>query len=478
MPIISNFPGGGVDSFNGRRGAVLPASGDYTPQMVGADPEGSASEVQSNLENHINSKSNPHGVTAAQTGAVPTSRTVNGYKLTDDIELTAADVGATDTKVTQTVTTTSAEYPVLMSADAGKTTTSTTGARFAADVTVNPSTDAITAKEFIVKQPTRQTLYTAMRANIADAALPVIRIANPNDSGGSGHSVALGANGNTIIGSGESVGTLLTELLENGSEKLYLTADSDIFIYTNANTYANKKQVHISTGGVITAPGFSGDLTGNADTATTLETARTIQTNLGSTSAASFNGSANVTPGVTGTLKPGNGGTGKTSWTANRLIYASAATTLNQVAFPSVAGSVLRQNTSGAPYWTALDSLMPGKVAVKSYTGTGTSGANNPTVLTFSFAPKVIHMIGATSVDGNNYTALWSDNGYFLSSLFTAIIIPQVLTTSYAKLGIAGCYTKKSSDGKTISFYATNSSSPAHDQCNSSGYTYYFIAYA
>ena len=55
------------------------------------------------------------------------------------------------------------------------------------------------------------------------------------------------------------------------------------------------------------------NLSGNATTATTLQTGRNIQTNLASTSAASFNGSANVTPGVTGTLPVGNGGTGQTS---------------------------------------------------------------------------------------------------------------------------------------------------------------------
>ncbi len=55
---------------------------------------------------------------------------------------------------------------------------------------------------------------------------------------------------------------------------------------------------------------FSGSLTGNADTATALKTARTIQTDLASTSSVSFDGSANVTPGVTGVLPLTNGGTG------------------------------------------------------------------------------------------------------------------------------------------------------------------------
>ena len=49
--------------------------------------------------------------------------------------------------------------------------------------------------------------------------------------------------------------------------------------------------------------------------ANTLATARTVQTNLGSTTSASFNGSANITPGVIGTLPVSNGGTGATTLT-------------------------------------------------------------------------------------------------------------------------------------------------------------------
>lgn len=48
--------GGGVSSFNGRSGAVAPQAGDYTANMVGADPQGTAetkaAEVQSNLNAH------------------------------------------------------------------------------------------------------------------------------------------------------------------------------------------------------------------------------------------------------------------------------------------------------------------------------------------------------------------------------------------------------------------------------------------
>lgn len=46
------------------------------------------------LTAHTGSKNNPHGVTAEQVGAVPTTRTVNGKALSADISLSAADVGA------------------------------------------------------------------------------------------------------------------------------------------------------------------------------------------------------------------------------------------------------------------------------------------------------------------------------------------------------------------------------------------------
>ena len=54
-------------------------------------------------------------------------------------------------------------------------------------------------------------------------------------------------------------------------------------------------------------------VSGNAGSATKLATARSIRTNLASTTAASFNGTADVTPGITGTLPISHGGTGATT---------------------------------------------------------------------------------------------------------------------------------------------------------------------
>lgn len=71
----SDAPETGVTTFNGRTGAVTPQTGDYTAKMVGARP----------------STWTP---SAADVGAVPTTRTVNGKALSADISLTASDVGA------------------------------------------------------------------------------------------------------------------------------------------------------------------------------------------------------------------------------------------------------------------------------------------------------------------------------------------------------------------------------------------------
>ena len=75
-------------------------------------------------------------------------------------------------------------------------------------------------------------------------------------------------------------------------------------------------------------PTLNQNTTGSA---ATLTTGRTIQTNLASTSSASFNGSANITPGVTGTLPVTNGGTNtSTAFTAGSVVFAGTGGTYTQ----------------------------------------------------------------------------------------------------------------------------------------------------
>ena len=80
----------------------------------------------------------------------------------------------------------------------------------------------------------------------------------------------------------------------------------------------------------IYATTFVGALSGNATTATTatkanqLTTARTITASLSSSTAGSFNGTANITVGTTGTLPINKGGTGATTADAARNNLAAA----------------------------------------------------------------------------------------------------------------------------------------------------------
>lgn len=91
----------------------------------------------------------------------------------------------------------------------------------------------------------------------------------------------------------------------------------------------------------VDVPTLNQNTTGSA---ATLTTGRTIQTNLASTSSASFNGSANITPGVTGVLPVANGGTGQTTATAalNALLPAQSQST--------TIGATLKSNGTNS-YW-------------------------------------------------------------------------------------------------------------------------------
>lgn len=63
--------------------------------------------------------------------------------------------------------------------------------------------------------------------------------------------------------------------------------------------------------------------TGTAAAATKLATGRTIRTNLGSTTAATFDGTSNITPGISGTLSVSNGGTGQTTLTSGYVLIGN-----------------------------------------------------------------------------------------------------------------------------------------------------------
>lgn len=97
-----------------------------------------------------------------------------------------------------------------------------------------------------------------------------------------------------------------------------ITASADAVSFTASTTSGTKVGTITINGEATDMYAPSSSTATSATTAEKLKTARTIQANLASTSAASFDGSANVTPGVTGTLGLANGGTGATTAAAGR----------------------------------------------------------------------------------------------------------------------------------------------------------------
>ena len=112
-----------------------------------------------------------------------------------------------------------------------------------------------------------------------------------------------------------------------------------------------------SSSGLLTATGFAGALTGNASTATALETARNI-------GGVSFDGTGNIdlpgvnsagnqntsgtAAGLSATLGVSSGGTGATSLTANGVLIGNGTSAVTAVDL-STKGSLLAGDGSGNP---------------------------------------------------------------------------------------------------------------------------------
>ncbi len=152
-------------------------------------------------------------------------------------------------------------------------------------------------------------------------------------------------------------------------------------------------------------------------------------------------------------LSVAKGGTGKSSWSANRLIYPSAATNLAQLAFPPQAGAFLKQNTSGAPYWG-----YPSEAG--TYRGQGRTGADSPNTITFvNGAPKVV----------------------FIKQTNLAIVRwGLLLITPSASTGLSWVEEKMSElvvsiSGNTVSWYYKSTDSHPANQLDTLGGTFAYV---
>lgn len=241
------------------------------------------------------------------------------------------------------------------------------------------------------------------------------------------------------------VGISATQALSNKD----LTASSNIFPTLNQNT------------------------TGSAAKLTTI---RTIRTNLASTTAANFDGTANITPGVTGILPVANGGTGAASLTG--IVKASGTSAMTAVTAPSGAlvgttdTQTLTNKTLTAAVATAnptvplglatkqyVDSITPSKTVEVSndfmksgtpwgdYVGTAISSGTTDSVQSFPDISGLVRLTKSTTTNSGYYIRL-NDRGYIGS-------IPRIFKSIFS-VGYPGSevYTVKS--GFQTSFTSSN----------------------
>ena len=158
----------------------------------------------------------------------------------------------------------------------------------------------------------------------------------------------------------------------------------------------------------------------------------------------------------------------------NSAGFSTVGTPLNKANLLTDATAALLGLTSSATVndmLAALANVVPGKAELEllSYTGTGTYGSANPTVLRFSKAVNVVMFVGEYN----------SEKSYFSSETYT-IPLSRLATYNQSGFGfltlsnVAGwsqLFMKKSSDNKSISFYGNG----AAGQKNASGDIYYYL---
>lgn len=176
---------------------------------------------------------------------------------------------------------------------------------------------ACTDEVGLLNQANTFTALNTFRANIA--------VSN-GTAAGSGGTVSFGVSptGETVqarIGT-DNLGGLFYHASTSQPHVFRIGNNNNVFVIRNDDTKVAFSSNNNSFA-TVTHDGVA-KWVGNANTATKLATARTITANLASSTAGSFDGSANITVGVTGTLPIANGGTGATTAAAARTALGCA----------------------------------------------------------------------------------------------------------------------------------------------------------
>lgn len=102
-------------------------------------------------------------------------------------------------------------------------------------------------------KPAQLIFKTIQSDNSITTQTGFIKFYDDHDDAANGGSMVIQSAGNMIIGSGESANACYTtDLVGNTNENMYITSDSNIYFYTNCQTYSSKKSaVYINTSGAL-----------------------------------------------------------------------------------------------------------------------------------------------------------------------------------------------------------------------------------
>lgn len=177
---------------------------------------------------------------------------------------------------------------------------------------------ACTDEVGLLNQANTYTALNAFRANIAVSS-----------------GTTAGSQGQIILGNKPQSATVQANIISSttGALNYIATENAGHYFRIGKNTASTSITTNDSETAILSHNAFEfaritndgvAKWLGNANTATKLATARTITANLASSTAGSFDGSANITVGVTGTLPIANGGTGATTAAAARTALGCA----------------------------------------------------------------------------------------------------------------------------------------------------------
>lgn len=173
--------------------------------------------------------------------------------------------------------------------------------------------------------------------------------------------------------------------------------DKDGTIYENgtklSDKYARKDAVGSTylplTGGTVT-----GNLTVNGTLTATASKANQLTHTL-SINGKSWNGSADLTVGTMGVAY---GGTGKSSWTTNGIVYASASSTLSQLSL-GTAGYILQSGGTSAPSWVNPSTLNAASAIKATQDGNGNTISDTYIRKDFDSVSQNVSFEGSVDVD-------------------------------------------------------------------------------